>query len=210
MVDIINTNSEIKGFLAESVSGGLDAIYLVKYIADKRKSKTSIYKPLDTKLQNSSECVSMFSRYNSTALDSNCDTLREAIENKSYIPNECWINTIMDSYSATILSQSKALRYRVTREKLLELLNVTEANVKEGLKVNDVVPFFEKFKLQLKVFSEIGKLIFKFIPESPNKNEKVCYALLKGNHIYINNNNKERLRLKDIDDADAENDDNND
>ena len=205
MVDIINTNSEIKGFLAESVSGGLDAIYLVKYIADKRKGKkTVIYKPLDTKLQNSSECVSMFSRYISTALDSNCDTLREAIENKSYIPNECWINTIMDFYSETILSQSKALRYRVTREKLLELLNVTEANVKEGLKVNDVVPFFEKFKLQLKVFSEIGKLIFKFIPESPNKNEKVCYALLKGNHIYTINNNKERLRLKDIDDADED------
>jgi len=54
------------------------------------------------------------------------------------------------------------------------------------------------------VFNELGKLIFKYVPGSPNKNEKVCYALLKGNHIYTINNNKEKLRLKDLDDADED------
>ena len=52
----------------------------------------------------------------------------------------------------------------------------------------------------MKVFDEVGKLIYKYIPDSPNKNEKRCYVQLKGNHIYTMNNNLETLILKDVDD----------
>lgn len=83
----------------------------------------------------------------------------------------------------------------------MDILNVSEETIKEGLSVRDVLPFFEKFKLCLKVFDEIGRLIFKYIPDSPNKNEKRCYVKLKGNHIYTLNNNLEKLRLKDDDDG---------
>jgi hypothetical protein len=69
----------------------------------------------------------------------------------------------MDFYSDTILSPNKAVRYRITREKLLQILNVSEETVKDGLTVNDVVPFFEKFKLQLKLFNEVRKLRKSFI-----------------------------------------------
>ena len=69
----------------------------------------------------------------------------------------------MDYYGETSLSQSKSDRYRITREKLLNILNVSEDTIKNGLSVEDVVPFFEKFKLQLKVFNEVGKLIFKYV-----------------------------------------------
>ena len=48
----------------------------------------------------------------------------------------------------------------------------------------------------------MGKLIFNYVPDSPNKNEKVCYAQIKGNHIYTINKNKEKLRLRDVDDGD--------
>jgi hypothetical protein len=106
----------------------------------------------------------------------------------------------MDYYGETILSPDRAVRYRITREKMLDILNVNEETIKEGLSVLQVVPFFEKFKLCLKVFDEIGKLIYKYIPDSPNKNEKRCYVQLKGNHIYTMNNNLEKLRLKDVDD----------
>ena len=94
MVDIMRTNKEYKE--AEdtiSQSSSIAALYLIKYLPDARKNKKSIYTPLDTKLQNSSECVSMFSRFISTTLDVKCDSLRKAIENKTYIPNECWMNT---------------------------------------------------------------------------------------------------------------------
>ena len=48
MSDILMTNSELKGFLNESVSGGLDALYLIKYLPDARKNKKLVYEPLDT------------------------------------------------------------------------------------------------------------------------------------------------------------------
>ena len=176
MMEILKTNKEMKEYLDQSTSTGIDAIYLIKFMPDKTSGKKSIYKPLDTKLQNSSECVSMFSKYISTTLNLNYDNLKEAIKVKNYIDNECWINTIMDFYGDTVLSHEKSLRYRITRPKLLEILNVSEDTITQGLSIKDVVPFFEKFKLQLKVFNESGKLIFKYIPENPNKNEK--YAML--------------------------------
>ena len=94
MVDILRTNDECKNTLQSiSQSSSIDALYLIKYLPDARKSKKSVYTPLNTKLQNSSECVSMFSRFISTTLDVKRDTLRQAIENKTYIPNECWIKS---------------------------------------------------------------------------------------------------------------------
>ena len=42
---------------------------------------------------------------------------------------------------------------------------------------------------------------FKYVRESPNKNENVCYPVLKCNHIYTINNNKEKMRIKDLDDT---------
>ena len=60
--------------------------------------------------------------------------------------------------------------------------------------------FLKNLNYVLKVFNEIGTLIFKYIPNSPNKNEKRCYVQLKGNHIYTMNNNLQTLILKDVDD----------
>ena len=71
-----------------------------------------------------------------------------------------------------LLSPDRALRYRTSREKLLDILNVNEETIKDGLSVKQVVPFFENLKLCLKVFDEVGKLIYKYFPDSPNKNEK--------------------------------------
>jgi len=67
-----------------------------------------------------------------------------------------------------------------------------------------VYPFIKLFrfflyKLCLKVFNELGTLIFRYIPNFPNKSEKRCYVQLKGNHIYTMNNNLETLKLKDVD-----------
>ena len=152
------------------------------------------FRILDEKNQNSVRCKSINNTFIATELDINFDAIKEALDNKNYIEIECWINTIMDYYGNTILSPEKALRYRFTREKLLEILNVNEETIKLGLSVKEVLPLFEKFKLPLKVFNELGQLIFKHEPESPNKNEKRCYVLTKGNHIYTMNRNLEKLR----------------
>lgn len=176
----------------------IDAIYLHSYLPDMRKDKMVMYSPMNIKAQNSQQCVSMYNKYISTPIDITYDNLQQAIENKNYIVNECWINTLMEYYGETILSPIKSDRYRITREKLLNILNVSEDTIKNGLSIEDVVPFFEKFRLQLKVFNEIGKLIFKYVPKIPNSVEKRCYTMLKGNHIYTINRNLEKLRLRDI------------
>jgi len=84
----------------------------------------------------------MYSKYISTHLDVKYDNFKKSIENKNYIENECWINTLMDYYGETILSPDRALRYRITRDKLLDILNVSEETIKHGLSVYQVIPFF--------------------------------------------------------------------
>ena len=127
------------------------------------------FRLLDIKAQNNLKHKSLNSIYISTELDVSFDNFKEALDNKNYIENECWINAFMDYYGNTILSPDKALRYRFTRENLLDILKVNEETVQQGLSVNDVLPFFEKFKLYLKVFNEAGRIIFKYTPDRPNK-----------------------------------------
>ena len=44
----MRTNKELDQYLNASASGGSDALYLVKYITDKRRNKKkSYYQPLD-------------------------------------------------------------------------------------------------------------------------------------------------------------------
>jgi plastocyanin domain-containing protein len=82
------------------------------------REKIAFVKPLETKARDSVECISMYSKYISTHLDVKYDNFKKSIENKNYIENECWINTLMDYYGETILSPDRALRYRITRETL--------------------------------------------------------------------------------------------
>ena len=70
------------------------------------------------------------------------DTLQEAIEIKNYIKNECWINTIVDFYGSTLMSANK--RKHVTREIILKDINKTEENIKDGVSVKDIIPFFQE------------------------------------------------------------------
>ncbi len=202
-IKILKTNEDCRRYL-ENQSSLPDALLLINFVPVDKKKKVMEFRLLDEKNTKSMTCKSMNSIYISTELDMTFDNFKEALDNKNYIENECWINTIMDYYGNTILSPDKALRYRFTRENLLDILKVNEETVKQGLSVNDVLPFFEKFRLPLKVFNELGQLIFKYEPENPHKQEKRCYVLIKGYHIYTMNQNLEKLRLKDVEDANLE------
>ena len=79
----------------------------------------------------------------------------------------------MTFYKDTLLSTNKN-RNVITKEIILNVLNRTEENIKEGLSVEDILPFFIKYKLRLRVFDMFYKLIFKYDPPSFNNNNKVC------------------------------------
>jgi len=101
--------------------------------------------------------------YINTEFDLTTDTFTEAIDNDNYVVNECWLNTLYDFYKDTLLSTTKQ-RNVITRQKILEIIDRTEDNIKEGLTFEDVIPFFIKYKLRLTVFDMFYKLIFSYKP----------------------------------------------
>ena len=106
--------------------------------------------------------------------------------------NECWLNTLQDVYGDTLMSSKK--REVVNRAKILEVIGKTEETVKDGVSVQDVMPFFEKYNLQLRVYDEYMKLIFKYDPVKRDHNNKALYCMVKEDHVYTLNNNLKELQ----------------
>ena len=144
-----------------------------------------VHDPMDKPLKDASNISCNF-RYMHTPIDLNTQTFFEAIRNKRYKQNECWINSITDFYGDTLMNTYRK-RNILTREKLLTFFNKTEDTVKDGLSVNEVLPFFQQYKLNLRVFDSFGKLICRNDTETRNTNNKTMYCMVKGDHVYTLN-----------------------
>ena len=72
----------------------------------------------------------------------------------------------------------------VNRATILQTIGRTEENIKEGLSIEDILPFFVKHKLTLRVFDKFYKMVFKYEPLTPNRTNKVMYVMMSDNHIY--------------------------
>jgi hypothetical protein len=119
----------------------------------------------------------------------------EAIQKSHYRENECWINALYDHYSDNLLRDNKRRNY-ISRQSILDLLGKTEETIKEGMTIEEALPFFQQYKLKLRVFDVFYKLIYRYDPVVPNFNNKPFYCLTDGNHIYTLNHNLERLAQK--------------
>ena len=72
--------------------------------------------------------------------------------------------------------------------------------MKLGISLKDVLPFFQKYKLKLRVFDVFGKMICRQDPEKRNDNNKTMYCMIKGKHVYTLNYNIDSLEKKmDVD-----------
>ena len=69
----------------------------------------------------------------------------------TYKDNECWINTIRDFYGDTLMDEKKN-RNVLTRAILLSIIGKTEDNIHAGVNSKDVLPFFIKYRLHLRVY----------------------------------------------------------
>ena len=148
--------------------------------------------------------IGAYYRFTTTTLDLTKDTLKEAIENKQYVKNECFINSLYDFYGDSLL-KTKSQRYMINRAKIFKIIGKTEDDIKEGLSINDVLPFFQKYRLQLKVFDRTYKLIFKYAPELENHNNKTMYCLMADGHIYtMDHSTSKHLEHKQEDEDDKE------
>ena len=78
---------------------------------------------------------------------------------------------------------------------MLKLMNKTEDDFKtNGASIQDMVPVFEHYGIQVRIFNSFIKPIFKYSPTKYNHHIPTLYALVKNNHIYTANDNLQMLR----------------
>ena len=119
------------------VPGYTEGIYIIDYA---RAPEGEGVHPLRV-AHRSGEKLMIQYMYCSNQLDLTKSTFREAMIQERYVKHECFLNAIYDTYRDSLLSPSKK-RYVITRQILLDLLQRTEETIKEGLTVEDVLPFF--------------------------------------------------------------------
>ena len=138
------------------------------------------------------ESAMMNHRYVTNRLDLSRDTFKEAMTRENYIKNECWINAIYEFYGDNLLRANKT-QNKVTRGDVIKILGRTEESIKRGLTCDEVTPFFEQFKLKLRVFDVFHKLIFRYDPRIENFHHKPMYVMVDGSHVYTLNYDINRL-----------------
>ena len=136
----------------------------------------------------------MNNKYMYTMVYDDFDTFVEAVAKKDHVRNECWLNSIVDVYGDTLMSDKR--KEKVDRDTILQIINKTEETLKNGISVQDIKPFFEKYRLQLRVYDEYMKPIFKYDPDVINRHNKVMYCMVKGDHVYTLNKNIQSLQHK--------------
>ena len=150
------------------------------------------------KLKDGNE-IGMYHYTINTEIDFNSYDFVNAIESKKHTEGECWINTLIDHYEETLMNTKKWESKRMTRDKVLKLMNLTEEEFKEyGASVEDMKPVFEEFKLSVRLYNCIGQKIYTFDPDKKNKNITVLFGLIKGNHIYIMNDNIKSIAQQEL------------
>ena len=79
-------------------------------------------------------------------MDTDYYTVKEAIENKSYKENECWINSLNEHYEGTELMREKRgkLAKTLSREKVLELIKMSDDEyIEKGATINQMENVFQ-------------------------------------------------------------------
>ena len=137
--------------------------------------------------------VSIYHRYVHTPIKMSEDTLQNAIKKGNYIENECWINTLTDFYSDTLMNPRT--RNRLTREKIIEILG--RDNFHEvGATILEMEPVFKMFNTQVRIFNFLNQIIYKYEPEKRNHHIKTFYAMIKNSHIYTLNHDLNSIQHK--------------
>ena len=142
--------------------------------------------------------ISIYNFYHQTLIDTEKETVKEAIQNNNHKENECWINHLLETYEGTELTREKrgSLAKTLSRKKILELLNTTEEDMREyGISINNMKKVFQFFNLPVKLYNYQCQLIFQHFPPNHDKGhrKRIFTALIKNNHIYPINGNQDRL-----------------
>ena len=118
-------------------------------------------------------------------------TIHKAIQNGHHIENECWINALTDFYKDTLMSEKT--RNRLTREKVIEIIGRDNFHEK-GASIAEMEQVFKQYRIQVRIFNFMNRLIYKHDPEKRNHHFKTLYAMVKNNHIYVLNHDLKSIQ----------------
>jgi hypothetical protein len=170
---ILMTNENFRN-REQDVPGYIDAIYIAGWKQSKRASEVEAKDPLKIRLKDAVK-VGLDFKYCYYKLDTDKPTFKDALAISSYKPNECWINAIVEKYGESLM-RSKKRSNVVNRETILKLVGRSEADIVDGLTVHEILPFFQRYKLRLRVYDVFFRLIFKYDPETENRRHRQCSA----------------------------------
>ena len=104
-----------------------------------------------------------------TPLKMSEDTIQKAITQGNYIKNECWINSLTDFYSDTIMNERT--RNRLTRDKIIEIIGRDDFR-EVGATIREMETVFKQFNIQVRIFNFVNELIYNYNPEKRNHHIK--------------------------------------
>ena len=194
----LKTDLQLRDMMPDMIDY-IDAIQILKVIEVDDDGKD--YDIEDEGLKDTTN-ISIYNFYHQTVIDTEKETLKEAIQNNNYRDNECWINHLLETYEGTKLMEEKrgSLAKTLSRKKILELLKTTEEDIHEyGISINNMKKVFEFFNLPVKLYNYQCQLIFQYIPSDYGRGhrKRIFTALIKNNHIYPINANQDRLSQVD-------------
>ena len=204
LTSILKVKNVVFSHLMDSTGDSyLEAIYVMNLSASNfNDSKRLEFDPKRIK-NKSGDKISAYFRYTTTELDLTASTFKDALAKTHYVKDECFLNSIYDFYKDNLLSATKQ-RNVITREVLLQTIGKTEEAVKQGLSIEDVLPFFVKYRLQLRVFDKFYKLIHKYDPPNRNHHNKTMFCMVTDGHVYTLNHQQKRLEQFEGDDLEVE------
>jgi len=163
---------------------------------------TQAYDMMNAKLKNVASYKHENSRYIETKINDTAEFFRDLIKNddKYQIYNSCWINAILNKFEHKFSQK----RIYLTREKILNIIGRLDLLDKDEtpLSINDVLPFFIKYKINLIVLDKMNNIIYN---KHDTYNADKLHILVSGDHaILINQETRALSKIIKSDDYESE------
>jgi len=182
--------------------------FIIDNIAKIEVTKYKEPKFKDIKYKNDSE-KGIYSPYTNYVINLNAKLFQDVFNinynaylKKHYRPNCCLLTCIINKFYDRFndLDDKGCRRYKnsLTYSHLCKLLNIEEKEENIGASINDVMPFFEKYKLGFVVYNQFMKEIHSYKSDKQPYKYQVLKIMIKDTHVYELNENLLSLKKLNI------------
>ena len=148
--------------------------FKIRSIESHSEDKTLIADMITEALYDTNK-ISMFNPYISTQINLTASSFGEMMIKKGK-KNECVFNAILNLYE---------IKLKITREKLMKIIDINEDTIKNGVSIQQMKPFFIKYKIPYRIYDALIKKLDDYTPPICNKHVGFFYALMHSNHMYV-------------------------